>query len=90
MTIFAGDIPELVNQSFGAVVTFAGRRAERAMYFGSPVFNGGHESAGATGPRRTGSWRRARPAASSPRSAAPTPTPRAHVTLTYLREGGGT
>ena len=50
-TVYAGDIPELVNQSFGAQVTFAfAGAAERAMYFGTPVFNGGHESAGATRP----------------------------------------
>ena len=51
LTVYAGDIPELVNQAFGTVVTFAfAGAAERAMYFGSPVFNGGHESAGATRP----------------------------------------
>ena len=49
MTIYAGDIPELVNQAFGAVVTFSvAGGAERAMYFGTPLFNGGHESAGAS------------------------------------------
>ena len=49
LTIYAGDIPELVNQAFGAVVTFSfAGGAERAMYFGTPLFNGGHESAGAT------------------------------------------
>ena len=48
MTMYAGDIPELVNQAFGAVVTFSvAGGAERAMYFGTPLFNGGHESAGA-------------------------------------------
>jgi hypothetical protein len=49
LTLFAGDVPELVNRSFGMTVTFAQPgMAERAMYFGSPLFNGGHDSAGAT------------------------------------------
>ena len=51
-TVYAGDIPELVNRSFGTTVRFTNGpgAAERAMYFGSPVFNGGHESAGVTRP----------------------------------------
>jgi hypothetical protein len=50
-TIFAGDVPGLVDQSFGIVVTFTQPGvAERAMYFGTPTFNGGHESAGETSP----------------------------------------
>jgi hypothetical protein len=50
-TIFAGDVPGLVDQSFGIVVTFTQPGvAERAMYFGTPLFNGGHESAGETSP----------------------------------------
>jgi hypothetical protein len=92
-TIFAGDIPELVNQSFGTVVTFAfAGAAERAMYFGSPVFNGGHESAGATRPSTdwflaegaTGSFFTTFVLVSNPNA-----TPAA-VTMTYFREGGGT
>ena len=92
-TIFAGDIPELVNQSFGTVVTFAfAGAAERAMYFGSPVFNGGHESAGATRPSTdwflaegaTGTFFTTFVLVSNPNA-----TP-ATVTMTYLREGGGT
>ena len=49
-TIDAGSIPELVHQSFGMEVTFAQPGvAERAMYFGtSPLWTGGHGSAGAT------------------------------------------
>jgi hypothetical protein len=48
-TLFAGDVPELVNRSFGMTVTFAQPgMAERAMYFGTPLFKGGHDSAGAT------------------------------------------
>ena len=50
-TIFAGNIPGVVDQSFGIVVTFTQPGvAERAMYFGEPIFNGGHESAGETSP----------------------------------------
>jgi len=50
VTIDAGTIPELVHQSFGMEVTFAQPGvAERAMYFGtSPLWTGGHGSAGAT------------------------------------------
>jgi autotransporter-associated beta strand protein len=49
-TIAAGDDAELINQSFGMTVTFDHPGvAERAMYFGtSPIFRGGHESAGVT------------------------------------------
>ncbi len=48
-TLFAGDVPELINRSFGMTVTFAQPgMAERAMYFGTPLFNGGHDSAGTT------------------------------------------
>ncbi len=52
LTIFAGDVDELVNTSFGARVTFDQPGvAERAMCFGeSPLFNGGHGSAGVTAP----------------------------------------
>ena len=93
LTIYAGEIAELVNQSFGTVVSFAfAGAAERAMYFGTPVFNGGHESAGVT--RTSTDWFLAEGATgsffttfvllSNP-NAAP-----ANVTLTYLREGGGT
>ena len=51
-TVFAGDIPELVNQAFGTVITFSNAgAAERAMYFGNQLlFNGGHESAGVSRP----------------------------------------
>ena len=70
---------------------FAGA-AERAMYFGSPIFNGGHESAGVTRPSTdwflaegaTGSFFTTFVLLSNPNA-----TP-ANVTLTYLREGGGT
>jgi hypothetical protein len=49
LTIDAGAIPELVNQSFGIDVAFAQpAMAERSMYFGqTPLWTGGHASAGA-------------------------------------------
>jgi hypothetical protein len=93
LTVHAGSIPELVNQSFGAQVTFTfAGAAERAMYFGSPVFSGGHESAGVTRPST--SWFLAEGATGSFFTtfvllSNPNATP-AEVTLTYLREGGGT
>jgi hypothetical protein len=92
-TLYAGAIPELVNQSFGAQVTFnfAGA-AERAMYFGTPTFSGGHESMGVTRPST--SWFLAEGATGTFFTtfvllSNPTAGPAA-VTMTYLREGGGT
>jgi hypothetical protein len=93
MTIYAGDIPELVNRAFGAVVTFSvAGGAERAMYFGTPLFNGGHESAGAS--ELSKEWFLAEGATGAFFTtfvliSNPDPLP-ARVTLTYLREGGGT
>ena len=93
LTVYAGAIPELVNQSFGAQVTFTfAGAAERAMYFGTPTFSGGHESAGVTRPST--SWFLAEGATGSFFTtfvllSNPNATPAA-VTLTYLREGGGT
>jgi len=93
LTVYAGAIPELVNQSFGTQVTFAhAGAAERAMYFGTPVFNGGHESAGVTSTSRewflaegaTGSFFTTFVLLSNPNA-----TP-ANVEITYFREGGGT
>ncbi len=93
LTVYAGSIPELVNQSFGAQVTFTiAGAAERAMYFGTPTFSGGHESAGVTRPSTnwflaegaTGSFFTTFVLLSNPNA-----TPAA-VTLTYFREGGGT
>ena len=44
-TIPVNQIPALQNQSFWTRITFSGDGvAERAMYFGTPVFNAGHES----------------------------------------------
>ncbi len=50
-TVDAATIPELLDRSFGMTVTFANPgAAERAMYFGdTPLFSGGHESAGVPG-----------------------------------------
>jgi hypothetical protein len=54
-TVDVGLDNELVNRSFGMVVTFQHEgMAERAMYFGTtPFLAGGHESAGATAPSTT-------------------------------------
>jgi Ca2+-binding RTX toxin-like protein len=50
-TIGADTIAELANQSFGIAVAFTQPGvAERAMYFGTRVFEAGHESAGVTSP----------------------------------------
>jgi YVTN family beta-propeller protein/autotransporter-associated beta strand protein len=51
-TLDIGAEPALANRSFGAVITFdLPGMAERAMYFGdSPLFSGGHDSAGVTAP----------------------------------------
>lgn len=54
VTVYAGDIPELVNQSFGITVTFAEPgAAERSMYFGTTPtrqWSGGHGSVGVAAP----------------------------------------
>ena len=82
--------PELADQSFGAVVTFdLPGMAERAMYFGdTPLFNGGHASAGVTAPAT--SWFLAEGATGSylhtfVLMANPDPTA-ADLTVTYLPE----
>ena len=47
LNVYAGTIPELANKSFSIVVTSdLPIIAERAMYFGQRLFEGGHESAG--------------------------------------------
>jgi subtilisin-like proprotein convertase family protein len=53
-TVFAGNVPELVNRSFSlAVDSSRPIIAERAMYLPGPrVFEGGHESAGVNSPSR--------------------------------------
>ncbi|HEY8548789.1 MAG TPA: DUF4394 domain-containing protein [Vicinamibacterales bacterium] len=93
LTVYAGAIQELVNQSFGMVATFdiAGA-AERAMYFGtSPVFSAGSASAGVVRPSTD--WFLAEGATGGFFTtfvllANPNPAP-ATVQVTYLREGGG-
>jgi hypothetical protein len=90
-TIDISTIPELANTSFGTIVTFSEPGvAERAMYFGSPVFNGGHESAGATAPATK--WYLAEGATGDFFDTflliANPNTRDAHVTLTYLPSTG--
>jgi Domain of unknown function (DUF4394)/Calx-beta domain len=91
LTVYAGDIPALRNRSFWTRVTFAELGiAERAMYFGAPLFNAGHESHGITLPSTT--WFHAEGATgtffttflllANPNDQA------AQVTLTYLPAGG--
>jgi hypothetical protein len=92
LTIYAGGIPELVNRSFATTVRFSiAAAAERAMYFGTPVFNAGHESAGAPSPST--SWFLAEGAIGRFFTtflllANPGDAP-ANVTVNYLVEGGG-
>ena len=92
LNVFAGGIPELVNQSFSIVVTSTHPIiAERAMYFGSArLFDGGHESAGV--PRRRDDWFLAEGATGSFFNTFilvgnPNPAP-ATVTLTFLPTAG--
>ena len=91
LTVYAGDIPEVVNHSFWTRVTFTELGiAERAMYFGTPVFNAGHESHGVPLPSKT--WFHAEGATgtffttflllANPNDQA------AQVTLTYLPASG--
>ena len=91
LTVDAGGDPALVGRSFGIVVTFDWPgMAERAMYFGAPLFAGGHASAGVTGASTT--WYLSEGASGSFFStfvllANPGPTP-AVATLTFLRSNG--
>jgi hypothetical protein len=97
VTIYAGDLPALVNTSFGIEVMSSGRpiTAERAMYFphsGARLFEGGHEAAGAN--RVSKRWFLAEGATgpffecfvllSNPGGTV------AHTTLTYLLPSGET
>jgi hypothetical protein len=94
LTIDAGAIPEIANTSFGMKVTFTTPGvAERAMYFGStPLFSGGHESAGVPGASTnwflaegaTGSFFTTFLLFANPNEG---PTP-AEVTVTYLPSTG--
>lgn len=91
--VYAGSHPELVNTSFGMMVTSPSPiAAERALYFGSPLFNGGHDSAGVTFP--TTQWYFAE-GASGPffdtyYLLANPGTTAANVTFEYQLMGGGT
>jgi hypothetical protein len=97
VTIYAGDLPALVNTSFGIEVLSSGLpiTAERAMYFphtGARSFEGGHEAAGAN--RVSKRWFLAEGATgpffecfvllSNPGGTV------AHTTLTYLLPSGET
>jgi len=54
VNVYGGLIPELAGRSFGATVTFTVPGiAERAMYFGQPLFNGGSAAAGVQSPSTT-------------------------------------
>jgi YVTN family beta-propeller protein/autotransporter-associated beta strand protein len=91
-TIDAGSEAALINQSFGALITFdLPGMAERAMYFGTtPLFSGGHASSGVTAPNA--SWFFAEGATgtffdtflliANPNDA------NANVTITYLPDNG--
>jgi hypothetical protein len=93
-TMFAGDVAELVNQSFGISINSSQPIiAERAMYLPGPhLLEGGHESAGVNAPSTkwflaegaTGSFFNCFVLLSNPNGSA------ANVTLTYLLPGGST
>jgi hypothetical protein len=94
LTVYAGDIPALVNQSFGLEVQSTQPIiAERAMYLPGPrLFEGGHESAGVNSANTN--WFLAEGATGSffdcfVLLSNPNATP-AHVTLTYLLPSGET
>jgi subtilisin-like proprotein convertase family protein len=94
VTVDAGSIPQVVNQSFGIDVSSVQPIiAERAMYLPGPrLFEGGHESAGVNSPSRswflaegaTGSFFDCFVLMSNPNNAA------ANVSLLYLLEDGTT
>ncbi|HTV03521.1 MAG TPA: DUF4394 domain-containing protein [Luteitalea sp.] len=51
VNVYGGEVPELANRAFGATVTFSAPGvAERAMYFGQPLFNGGSVASGVQAP----------------------------------------
>jgi hypothetical protein len=93
-TLFAGDVPGLVNRSFGITINaMQPIIAERAMYLPGPhPLEGGHESAGVNGPSTnwflaegaTGSFFDCFVLLSNPSGST------AHVTLTYLLPNGST
>ena len=93
-TLFAGDVPQLVNNSFGIDITAAQPIiAERSMYLPGPrLFEGGHETAGVN--ETSTHWFLAEGATgeffdcfvliSNPNATD------AHVTVTYLLPSGAT
>ncbi|HTV02628.1 MAG TPA: hypothetical protein VMF13_18910, partial [Luteitalea sp.] len=91
LNVYAGEIPELANKSFSIVVSSTlPIIAERAMYFGTRLFEGGHESAGVSEPART--WFHAEGATGSYFDTYilignPNPTP-ANLTVTFLKGDG--
>jgi hypothetical protein len=91
LNVYAGTVPELTNRSFSIAVTSnVPIIAERAMYFGQRLFEGGHESAGVSHPSTR--WFHAE-GATGPYfdtyiligNANPTD---AHVTVTFLKGDG--
>jgi autotransporter-associated beta strand protein len=96
LTLFAGDVPDLVNRSFGiAVHATQAIMAERSMYFGTRPdgqLSGGSESAGVTAPSThwfmaegaTGGFFDTFILLSNPQDTA------AHVQLQYLLDTGET
>jgi hypothetical protein len=96
LTLYAGDVPEVVNRSFGiAVHATQPIMAERSMYFGTTatrLWSGGTESAGVTAPSThwflaegaTGGFFDTFVLLSNPQDS------EAHVTVTYLLESGET
>jgi autotransporter-associated beta strand protein len=96
LTLHAGDVPELVDRSFGIAISATQPiMAERAMYFGTTpgrLWSGGHESAGVTEP--SSSWFLAEGATGGffdtfILMSNPQPTP-AKVTVRYLLDTGET
>ena len=89
--VYAGIIPELNNRSFSIVVTSTlPIIAERAMYFGKRLFEGGHESAGVA--EAATSWFHAEGATGSYFDTwilvgNPNPT-KANLTVTFLKGDG--
>ncbi len=91
--VYAGSIPQLAGKSFSIVVTSTlPIIAERSMYFGTRLFEGGHESAGVS--EAATSWFHAE-GATGPYFDTyilvgnPNPTT-AHLTITFLKGDGTT
>ena len=93
LNVYAGAIPQLLGKSFSIVVTSTlPIIAERAMYFGQRLFEGGHESAGV--PQASTRWFHAEGATGSYFDTYilvgnPNPTV-ANLTMTFLKGDGTT